>query len=111
MKKFLSFFLFALCLTVAANAQTQTLTVGDPATYYNGAFPINGFWLDSEGTLSQFIIPAESLADMDGGTISKMIFTLSLLIILKMMTRILQIRILLIGCTNQVRFSALRCLK
>ena len=74
MKKFLSFLLFALCLTVAANAQPQTLTVGDPPTYFNSVFPINGFWLDSEGTLSQFIIPAESLADMDGGTISKMIF-------------------------------------
>ena len=66
--------LFALCMTTATNAQTQTLTVGKPVEWSSPTIPIYGYWLDSEGTLSQFIIPADSLTDMDEGTISKMIF-------------------------------------
>ena len=48
------------------------LTVNDGTTT-NGLVPIYGYWCDNT-TKSQFIIPAENLADMAWGTISKMTF-------------------------------------
>ena len=66
--------MLTFCLTTAVQAQTQTLTIGSPEEYYSPYFPIYGYWLDEEGTLSQTIIPADLLTDMNGGTISKMAF-------------------------------------
>ena len=48
------------------------LTVNDGTTT-NGYVPIYGYWCDNI-TKSQFIIPADDLADMEGGTITKMTF-------------------------------------
>ena len=60
-----------LCCLTGARAQ-ETLTVNDGTTT-NGYVPIYGYWVDNYSK-SQFIIPAASLDEMAGGTISKMTF-------------------------------------
>ena len=76
MKKFLLFLMFALfCVPWAANAQ-ETVTVCDGTTT-NSKIPVNGLYTDTQGTTSEFIIPADSLEVMEGGTISKVTFYIS----------------------------------
>ena len=74
-RKSLLFLLFlALGLPWAANAQ-ETLTVCDGTTT-NGKIPVNGLYVDTQGTTSEFIIPAttEGMSNMEGGTVSKLTF-------------------------------------
>ena len=68
--------MFALfCVPWAANAQ-ETVTVCDGTTT-NSKIPVNGLYTDTQGTTSEFIIPADSLEVMEGGTISKVTFYIS----------------------------------
>lgn len=69
--------LMVLCVPLAANAQ-ETLTVCD-GTATNEYLPVYGFYMDTQGTTSEFIIPAntEGMSGMVGGTISKLTFYIS----------------------------------
>ena len=76
MKKLLFILLtFAAMLPWAANAQ-ETLTVCN-GTNTHTKIPMNGLYVDTQGTTSEFIIPADSLSDMVGGSISKITFYIS----------------------------------
>ena len=77
-RKNLLFLLLALIFAPwAANAQ-ETVTVNDGTTT-NAKIPVNGLYTDTQGTTSEFIIPAETegMSDMEGGTISKVTFYIS----------------------------------
>lgn len=43
----------------------ETLTVYDGTTT-NQYVPLYGYYADTQGTISEFIIPAETLADIEG---------------------------------------------
>lgn len=58
-----------------APAQAADLTVNE-GTYTDRTIPINIYWLDSPGTRSQVIYPAEQLTDMVGCPITSMKFYL-----------------------------------
>ena len=76
MKKLLFILLtVATMLPWAANAQ-ETLTVCN-GTNTHTKIPVNGLYVDTQGTTSEFIIPADSLSDMVGGSISKITFYIS----------------------------------
>ena len=70
MKKF--FTLIAVA-AMAFAAQADVLTVCD-GTAVNYLVPINGWYVDQEGTMSQMIYPAEMLADMQNGQITQVKF-------------------------------------
>ena len=72
MKMFFTLFAMLAFLLPMVRAQ-ETLTVND-GTATNSYIPVYGMWVDTEGQCSEFIIPAESLAEMTGGTISKLTF-------------------------------------
>ena len=74
-KSLLFTLLLALFMPWAAQAQEE-LTVND-GTVTNGKIPVNGLYTDTQGTTSEFIIPADSLEVMEGGTISKVTFYIS----------------------------------
>ena len=74
-KSLLFALLVALFMPWAANAQ-ETVTVCDGTTT-NSKIPVNGLYTDTQGTTSEFIIPADSLEVMEGGTISKVTFYIS----------------------------------
>ena len=76
-KSLLFALLVALFMPWAANAQ-ETVTVCDGTTT-NSKIPVNGLYTDTQGTTSEFIIPAETegMSDMEGGTISKVTFYIS----------------------------------
>ena len=76
-KSLLFLLLFALLVPWAAQAQEE-LTVNDGTTT-NAKIPVNGLYTDTQGTTSEFIIPAETegMSDMEGGTISKVTFYIS----------------------------------
>jgi hypothetical protein len=74
-KNLLFALLLALFMPWAANAQ-ETVTVCDGTTT-NSKIPVNGLYTDTQGTTSEFIIPADSLDVMEGGTISKVTFYIS----------------------------------
>ena len=64
-------------VTVSATfAYHPTLTVND-GTAKNEYIPVYGYYCDATSQQNQFIIPAEQLAEMLGGTISGMTFYLS----------------------------------
>ncbi len=69
--------LMALFAPWAANAQ-NTLTVCDGTTT-NAKIPANGLYVDTQGTTSEFIIPAstDGMSDMIGGVITKLTFYIS----------------------------------
>ena len=73
-KSLLLMLLMALLAPWAANAQ-ETLTVCD-GSVTNGKIPVNGLYVDTQGTTSEFIIPAttEGMDGMVGGTITKLTF-------------------------------------
>ena len=73
-KSLLFALLVALFMPWAAQAQ-ETLTVCD-GTATNEYLPVYGFYMDTQGTTSEFIIPAntEGMSGMVGGTISKLTF-------------------------------------
>ena len=78
-KHLLLLLLMALVAPWVANAQTQTLTVCDGDDGFNNNFiPIAGTYVDTQGTISEFIIPSttEGMADMVGASISKLTFYL-----------------------------------
>ena len=60
----------------ASPAWAETITIND-GTSTNSYIPINGSWVDTEGTTSEFIIPAESLSEIDGVTLTNMAFYVS----------------------------------
>jgi len=66
--------LLAILAPWAAQAQ-ETLTVCN-GTETNEYLPVYGYYVDTQGTTSEFIIPAntEGMSDMEGGTISKLTF-------------------------------------
>ncbi|MCR5013197.1 MAG: fibronectin type III domain-containing protein, partial [Bacteroidales bacterium] len=71
-KKLLLMLLLAVLLPWAAFGQ-ETLTVCD-GTIQNTYIPAYGLYVDTQGTTSEFVIPADSLTDMVGGTISELTF-------------------------------------
>ena len=54
----------------------STLTVNEGTTT-NGYIPVYGYYADTEGLTSEFVIPAADLAAMNGGSISAMSFYVS----------------------------------
>ena len=58
---------------MAFAAQANVLTVCD-GTEINYLVPINGWYVDQEGTMSQMIYPAEMLTEMQNGKISQVKF-------------------------------------
>ncbi len=76
-KSLLLLLLMAMFAPWAAQAQEE-LTVND-GTVTNARIPVNGLYTDTQGTTSEFIIPAETegMSDMEGGTISKVTFYIS----------------------------------
>ncbi len=78
MKKFLMILMFALfCIPWVANAQ-NTLTVCDGTTT-NSNIPVYGYSGDTQGTTSEFVIPAttEGMSSMTGMAITSMQFYVS----------------------------------
>ena len=75
MKKFLLTLAALLTCSMALWAEGE-LTVSD-GSVTNGSVPINGLWVDSEGTTSQCIYPAEMLAEMNGENITIIKFYLT----------------------------------
>lgn len=70
--------LLALFMTLSGTSSVwaDELTVFDgteSSTYY----PVHGNYADTEGSLSEFIVPSTALSDMNGCTISKMTFYIS----------------------------------
>lgn len=68
--------LLACLLTAGGTAWADELTVSDgtgSSTYY----PVHGNYADTNGSLSEFIIPANSLSEITGSTLSKMTFYIS----------------------------------
>ena len=60
--------LFLLMLSLMGFTQLraqETLTVYDGTTT-NQYVPLYGYYADTQGTISEFIIPAETLADIEG---------------------------------------------
>ena len=70
-KHYLMWLLAALLVPVGANAQ-ETLTVAD-GTATNGYVPIYGYYADAY-LHSQMIYPASMLSEMDGGTITELVW-------------------------------------
>lgn len=73
--RYLLLFLFAL-IVGTGSAWADELTVYDgvgSSTYY----PVHGNYADTSGSLSEFIMPASELADMNGLMITKMTFYIS----------------------------------
>ena len=70
MKKFFTLISVAI---LAFAAQANVLTVCDGSAI-NYLVPINGWYVDQEGTMSQSIYPAEMLADMQNGQITQVKF-------------------------------------
>ena len=70
MKKFFTLISVAV---LAIAAQANVLTVCD-GTATNYLVPINGWYVDEEGTMSQMIYPAEMLTEMQNGMISQVKF-------------------------------------
>ena len=68
--------LFALLAGGVSPAWADELTVYDGTTT-NGYVPVYGYYIDTEGTKAEYIIPTTELADLDGGTISKLTYYLS----------------------------------
>lgn len=56
--------------------RAEELTVCD-GTNTNNTVPVNGSWVDTQGTISEFVMPASYLESMTGGIISKLTFYLS----------------------------------
>ena len=76
MKKILLFLMFAMfCIPWAANAQ-NTLTVCD-GTVSEQHIPVYAYSGDTQGTTSEFIIPAANLTAMNGMEISAISFYVS----------------------------------
>ena len=75
MKKF-TIFLMMLCLACFGVAKAQTLTVAD-GTATNEYIPVYGFYVDTDGCNSEFIVPAADLAAMRGNDITALDFYLS----------------------------------
>ncbi len=73
-RKFILMLLLALFMPWQTKAQ-ETLTVCE-GTATNNYIPINGLYVDTQGTTSEFIIPAdtEGMDELTGGTISKLTF-------------------------------------
>ena len=76
MKKKVFSLMMTLVLAFMGVAQANELTVND-GTATNSYIPAYGLYADTEGTNSEFIIPAADLAAMNGGSISEMTFYLS----------------------------------
>ena len=72
MKKFRLSFLLLSLLLIAVGARADEITVNDGEAT-NSNVPIYGYWADSYNR-SQFIIPAENLAEMSKNYITKMKF-------------------------------------
>ena len=70
MKKF---FTLVSAAVLAFAAQANVLTVCD-GSEINYLVPINGWYVDEEGTMSQMIYPAEMLTEMQNGKISQVKF-------------------------------------
>lgn len=68
--------LLAPCLVIAQSITTLTVCDGNAS---NACIPVNGTYVDTQGSTCEFIIPAntEGMDEMVGGTISKMTFHLS----------------------------------
>ena len=74
MKKVLFFLLtLAALLPWAANAQ-ETLTVYDETNTTNNSIPFYGLYADTQGSSSEFVIPSDQLAVMEGGQITAITF-------------------------------------
>ena len=74
MKKLLFILLtFAAMLPWAANAQ-ETLTVYDETNTTNNSIPFYGLYADTQGSSSEFVIPSDQLAVMEGGQITAITF-------------------------------------
>lgn len=73
--KLLLFMLFAM-IAGASPAWADELTVND-GTGTNQYLPVFGNYVDTQNTVSEFIIPAERLEDISGTTLSGMTFYLS----------------------------------
>ena len=70
MKK-ISTLLAAAAMVLAANAQSLTVCDG---TDWSSMFPVYGMYVDSEGSTSQMIYPADMLTDLQGKTITQIKF-------------------------------------
>ncbi|MCQ2302370.1 MAG: T9SS type A sorting domain-containing protein [Bacteroidales bacterium] len=72
-RKFTFLLMALLALAGFKSWGQETLTVYENGTA-NGEIPLNTGWIDTQGTISQCIIPASELGAMTGGTISQMKF-------------------------------------
>ena len=72
-RKFTFLLMALLALAGFKSWGQETLTVYENGTA-NGEIPLNTGWIDTQGTISQCIIPASELGAMTGGTISQMQF-------------------------------------
>ncbi len=72
----LLFFTLLTCIVGASPTWADELTVCD-GTNTNNTVPVNGNWVDTQGTISEFVMPASYLESMTGGIISKLTFYLS----------------------------------
>ncbi|MBO7498693.1 MAG: fibronectin type III domain-containing protein, partial [Bacteroidaceae bacterium] len=68
--------MMTLLLAFVGVARANELTVND-GTSTNSYTPVYGLYADTQGSTTEFIIPAADLAAMDGGSISAMTFYLS----------------------------------
>ena len=76
MKKSLLLLTLMVLLTPWAVKAQSELTVHD-GTSTNSYLPAYGLYVDTQGSTSEFIIPADDLSEMSGGSISKLTFYLS----------------------------------
>lgn len=74
--KWLLLMLLAMIVGGVNSAWADELTVND-GTNTNQYIPVFGNYVDTQNTISEFIIPADRLEDLTGGTISGMTFYLS----------------------------------
>ena len=70
MKKFFTLIAVA-AMAFAAQANVLTVCDGDATNFL---VPINGWYVDQEGTMSQMIYPADMLTEMQNGKISQVTF-------------------------------------
>ena len=68
--------LFALLAGVSPTWADETLTICDGSAT-NSYIPVYGYYADTNGSMSEFIIPKAKIEDLAGGTITSMKFFLS----------------------------------
>ena len=76
MKKINLIFALLLSLMGVTQMKAEEITVHD-GTATNSYLPVYGYYADTKGTISEFIIPSSDLTSLNGSTIEQMTFYLS----------------------------------